>query len=92
MSVTPSLAAIATPPAIASLDLSGDWFCRLDPDKLGVARRWFAEKLGRPVTLPGSLPGHGIGDPVGMDPPWTGGIFDRSFLNKPAKPAKSAPA
>ena len=36
------------------------------------------------IILPGSLPGQGIGDRVGLDTPWTGGIFDKSFFTSPA--------
>jgi hypothetical protein len=50
-----------------------------------VLHRWFAlPSFDAPITLPGSLPGHGIGDRVGLDTPWTGGIADRSFFNLPS--------
>ena len=36
------------------ISLSGTWRFRLDPDSLGVAKKWFAEKLDDSVTLPGT--------------------------------------
>ena len=40
------------PQNIVSLD--GVWRFRLDPDNIGVEKRWFAEKLDDSVTLPGT--------------------------------------
>lgn len=36
------------------MPLSGPWRFRLDPDNVGVQRRWFAEKLDDSVNLPGT--------------------------------------
>lgn len=79
-------ASLPTVSPLSGLDLAGLWSCRLDRENLGVARRWFAAPLAvdHTVALPGSLPGQGIGDHVGLDTPWTGGIFDRSFFTEPA--------
>ncbi|HEY5808577.1 MAG TPA: hypothetical protein VIT67_11445, partial [Povalibacter sp.] len=35
------------------------------------------------IALPGSLQGSGIGDPISVTTKWTGGIFDRSWFEKP---------
>ena len=40
--------------AIDSLSLAGTWRCRLDPQKVGMDARWFAEPLPESITLPGS--------------------------------------
>ena len=36
------------------LPLAGSWRFRLDPDNLGVQKKWFTEKLDDSVTLPGT--------------------------------------
>lgn len=37
-----------------TLSLAGVWRFRLDPENVGVEKRWFAEKLDDSVTLPGT--------------------------------------
>jgi hypothetical protein len=69
---------------MTSLPLAGPWIYQLDRENRGVAQRWFSHAFtGATIMLPGTLPGHGIGDRVGLDTPWTGGIFDQSFFNSP---------
>lgn len=73
----------AAPARPSSLDLSGEWTCRLDREGAGERERWFAAPLGQEavgVQLPGSLQHQGIGDPVTLDTRWVGGIVDRSFF------------
>jgi len=36
------------------ISLAGTWRFRLDPDNVGVTKKWFAEKLDDVVTLPGT--------------------------------------
>jgi hypothetical protein len=36
------------------LPLAGSWRFRLDPEHVGVEKRWFAEKLDDSITLPGT--------------------------------------
>ena len=43
-----------TVPLDNSISLAGTWRFRLDPDNIGVAKKWFAEKLDDSVTLPGT--------------------------------------
>lgn len=64
------------------LDLTGTWTYRLDPDDVGEAGGWATAPLADPgtLTLPGSLGTQGIGDPVTVETPWTGGIVDQSFF------------
>lgn len=75
-----------TPVDPGILDLSGTWCYRLDADGVGEAQQWFAgtlpaaEGVSGQVCLPGSIQHQGIGDPVTVDTPWTGGIVDRSFF------------
>ena len=37
-----------------AIPLTGTWRFRLDPENVGVAQRWFTEKLDDSVTLPGT--------------------------------------
>jgi hypothetical protein len=74
-----------SPEAHWSLDLSGQWRCTLDPSGVGELEQWFRHGLpGDPlaVTLPGSIQHQGIGDPIGLDTPWTGSIVDRSWFTE----------
>jgi hypothetical protein len=73
------------------LSLAGPWRCRLGADLSSPAAAWPADAAGHVVQLPGSLPGHGIGEPVGLNTPWTGGIFDRTFFTSPAYAAYREP-
>lgn len=62
-----------------SLDLSGTWRFQLDRENNGVSSQWFNRPLTSTITLPGSLPGAGIGDPITVDTKWTGDILDKSY-------------
>lgn len=66
-----------------SLDLAGEWRCALDPEGVGELDQWFRHGLpgdAPTVVLPGSVQHQGLGDPVGLDTPWTGSIVDRSYF------------
>ena len=62
------------------IDLAGDWTFQLDREGIGEANGWTTDPFGAGVRLPGSLVEQGIGDPVGLDTPWVGGIVDDSFF------------
>ncbi|MBM4156471.1 MAG: beta-galactosidase [Lentisphaerae bacterium] len=49
-------AAIGAPASTSDgcLSLAGTWRFRLDPDSVGVERKWFAETLDDAITLPGT--------------------------------------
>jgi hypothetical protein len=66
-----------------TLSLTGTWRLQLDRDGAGVRERWFDRKLSGEVRLPGTLPAQGIGDPVTVETPWVGSIFDRSWFTEP---------
>jgi hypothetical protein len=59
-SVTVQILGFAAVPARV-ISLSGSWRFRLDPDGIGVGKRWFAEKLDDTVVLPGSTDTNGKG-------------------------------
>ena len=75
----------------ASRSLEGEWRFALDRADAGVAERWAEWKFEQHVHLPGTLPEQGIGDPVALDTPWTGTIFDRSFFTAPEYAAYREP-
>ncbi|UFU02932.1 glycoside hydrolase [Ruania suaedae] len=69
------------------IDLSGAWQCRLDHEGVGELEQWFRRDLpgeSTTLTLPGSIQHQGLGDPVTLDTPWTGGIVDRSYFTDDA--------
>ncbi len=74
-----------------SLDLSGEWRVELDPNDTGVKQHWFARELKATLVLPGSVQRAGLGNPVAVDTPWTGGIFDRSYFTAPQYAPYRAP-
>jgi hypothetical protein len=59
-SVTVQILGFAAVPARV-ISLSGSWRFRLDPDGIGLGKRWFAEKLDDTVVLPGSTDTNGKG-------------------------------
>ncbi|MDQ8205011.1 glycoside hydrolase family 2 TIM barrel-domain containing protein [Pelagicoccus sp. SDUM812003] len=65
-----------------SISLAGSWRLQLDRDNAGVEQRWFAQKLSEKIELPGSLPGQGIGDPITVETPWVGSVFDPSWYTE----------
>ncbi|HVZ64598.1 MAG TPA: hypothetical protein VG936_08500 [Lacunisphaera sp.] len=77
------LMSICVVAASESMDLSGSWRIRLDPESVGVAARWFDREAGQSIALPGSVQAAGLGEPVTVDTKWTGGIFDRSWFTAP---------
>jgi len=48
------LSGVADSPSRDSIPLAGTWQFRLDPENVGVEKRWFTETLEDSVTLPGT--------------------------------------
>jgi hypothetical protein len=46
---------------IYTMDLSGQWFCELDPNDQGIEDQWNMSTLTQPIWLPGTLDQAGIG-------------------------------
>lgn len=64
--------------------LAGPWQCVCDPGDAGLREAWWRKRLdGHRLSLPGTLPGQGIGDRPDVATRWTGTIFDRSFFEDP---------
>ena len=80
-------------PANATLDHAGEWRGRLDRENAGERQRWFAKPLAEatPIALPGAIQDIRLGDPVGLDTPWTCSINDRSFFTEPEYAAYRVP-
>ena len=58
------LLALYVPAAGQFLSLSGDWEYRPDPDNKGVQERWYNQRFGNRLQLPGTLDDAGYGNPV----------------------------
>jgi hypothetical protein len=67
-----------------TIDLSGTWRFALDRANTGGDAHWFEHSLPGTIALPGTLPSHGIGDPVTPYTKWTGGIVDQSYFTSRA--------
>lgn len=66
-----------------SLSLSGTWQFKEDPEDKGVSERWYNSDLEEKVTLPGSMNTNGKGDPVTVNTPWTGSMWNRAWYESP---------
>jgi hypothetical protein len=75
--------------ALKTIDLSGNWQFRLDPEDVGITEAWAVQQYTDSLRLPGSLPEQGIGDPPSVDSPWLG-LIDRIENEEWEKP-KYAP-
>ncbi len=56
-----------------TLDLSGAWGFRLDPDKVGIAEAWYEKEFKQSLNLPGCLQEQGFGNTPGPDTIWWDG-------------------
>ncbi len=66
-----------------SIDLSGKWKFKLDPNDKGVQEQWFQKRLSQKIILPGSLQEQGYGFDVDVNTKWTGQIVDKSWYTAP---------
>jgi hypothetical protein len=66
-----------------TVSLAGPWRFQLDRADAGIPDRWFTRTLPDKITLPGTLPLQGIGDPVTVATQWIGGIVDKSWFDSP---------
>ena len=66
-----------------TLDLSGEWQFRMDPDDRGVNEKWHEGGFSEVVTLPGSMAENGKGYDITLDTKWTGGVQDPEWYNDP---------
>ena len=64
------------------IDLSGTWRFAIDKGEVGIANKWYLQTLQDQVQLPGSMLTNGKGDPVNLQTPWTGSLFDKAFFEQ----------
>lgn len=67
-----------------SLSLSGTWQFKEDPADKGLSEMWYNNDLEEEVALPGSMNTNGKGDPVTVNTPWTGSMWNRTWYESPA--------
>jgi hypothetical protein len=76
----PAAGEILTRPTV-TLDLSGLWTVKLDPDDAGITECWFATPVGgQPIRLPGTTDEAGYGTPVDRETMTYEGIDPASFV------------
>lgn len=68
----------------SSVDLSGNWNYRLDPQGVGEQQKWFENSFAEELTLPGSLNTNGIGDDVSVATPWVGSMWNKCWYESDA--------
>lgn len=67
-----------------SLDLSGEWQFKLDPEDKGITEKWFEKaSFNDRIHLPGSLQEQGYGHDVDVSTQWTGQVVDSSWYTTP---------
>ncbi|GAA0557016.1 exo-beta-1,4-galactosidase [Chitinophaga japonensis] len=66
-----------------TITLSGNWQFREDPADQGLQEKWYAQRLGGRIRLPGSMRENGKGGEVTLHTLWTGSIYDSSWYFNP---------
>lgn len=66
-----------------SVSLGGEWQFKADPADKGISERWCNLELDDKVILPGSMNTNGKGDPVTVNTPWTGSMWNRTWYESP---------
>jgi len=66
-----------------TIDLSGSWGFRIDPNDVGTDQHWYAGQLPDRIQLPGALQHQGFGNDVDVDTEWTGAAKIETWLNEP---------
>lgn len=73
------------------ITLEGEWQFREDPADKGLSEMWYNRSLEEKVTLPGSMNTNGKGDPVTVNTPWTGSMWNRAWYESPMYAKYRAP-
>ncbi|RPI03011.1 MAG: beta-glucuronidase, partial [Ignavibacteriae bacterium] len=66
-----------------SISLKGSWRFRTDPQDIGIAQKWYLQKLKETVHLPGSMLENNKGDDPTLKTKWTGSLYDSSWYFRP---------
>ena len=67
-----------------SLSLSGTWQFKEDPGDRGISEMWYNSDLKDKITLPGSMNTNGKGNPVTVNTPWVGSMWNRTWYESPS--------
>ena len=65
---------------INTIDLSGEWSFRTDPDSKGITEKWYTASFTETINLPGSMTENGKGEDISVNTPWTGYIVDSAWF------------
>ncbi|NOR74556.1 MAG: beta-glucuronidase, partial [Draconibacterium sp.] len=63
-----------------TINLSGEWQFKMDPEDIGVFEKWFESDLEESVMLPGSMVENGKGFDITMETEWTGGVKNPEWV------------
>lgn len=66
------------------ITLEGEWQFKEDPADKGLSEMWYNQNMETSVTLPGSMNTNGKGDPVTVNTPWTGSMWNRAWYESSA--------
>lgn len=70
--------------AVKTIDLSGEWQFRMDPDDIGIKENWFNTDFQETVQLPGSMVENGKGNAISLETEWTGGVRNPDWHTHPS--------
>ncbi|MGA6117490.1 sugar-binding domain-containing protein [Sphingobacterium anhuiense] len=62
------------------IDLKGVWKFKLDPEDVGVTKKWQLTDFTETLTLPGTLASNNQGYTIDKDTKWTGRIIDSTWF------------
>lgn len=66
-----------------TIDLSGDWQFRMDPQDKGISEKWYAQSFDETIKLPASMPQRLKGYDISTDTKWVGSLYDSSYFFNP---------
>ena len=66
-----------------SIDLSGNWQFRIDPNDVGINEKWFTQSFDETIKLPSSMPEQLKGYDISTDTKWVGSLYDSSYFYNP---------
>ena len=70
-------------PENESINLSGEWQFRMDPEDIGISEKWFDTDFDETIQLPGSMVENGKGFDITLQTQWTGGVKNTEWYNDP---------
>ena len=67
-------------PVETELDLSGEWWFKIDSLDQGITEKWYNQEFTETVKLPGSMVENDKGNPVGYQTKWLGGLRNKNWF------------